>query len=106
MTPHELIRSLEQSGVNAETIVRFDVKAGPEHVRYIDLMSVNTQSTYLPDAVVESAGQPFAYVVRRDRLDDVQRDNQPLQDLVRILACRSDAKYLCVVTPGAMTSFL
>lgn len=105
MTPHELIRSLEQSGVNAGTIVRFDVKAGPEHVRYIDLMSVNTQSTYLPDAVVESAGQPFAYVVRRDRLGDVQHDNRRLQDLVRVLACRSDAKYLCVVTLGAMDIF-
>src|SRR6185437_5594120 len=105
MTPEELERYLAQSGVSADTIVRFDIPAGPEHVRYVDLLPSSHNAGVLPDAVVESLGQPFAYVVRRDRLGDISRNDQALKDLLRILACRSDAKYLCVITPGAMDVF-
>jgi hypothetical protein len=102
VTPDDLMSALVAAGVNAGTVVRFDVTPGPQHVRYVDLMHASDSLACLPDAVVESAGQPFAYVVRRDRLGDVLIGNVQLQDLLRVLACRSDARYLCVVTPGAM----
>lgn len=102
MTPDDLISALAGAGVSVGTVVRFDIVPGPQHVRYVDLMHTSTSSGSLPDAVVESAGQPFAYVVRRDRLGDVRQAAGQLEELLRVLACRSDARYLCVVTPGAM----
>jgi hypothetical protein len=102
MTHFELEGELISSGLSPETVVRLDIPATHKHVRYLDLMSASDNDTIFPDAVVESAGQPFAYVVRKDRLGDIRQDARSLESLIRILACRSDAKYLCVVRPGAM----
>jgi hypothetical protein len=102
MNIDELISSLVKSGVTSESIVRLDQEASPRHLRYIDLIGSHPGEIF-PDAVIESSGQPFAYVVRQDRLgESVTKFSPPLAQLVRILACRSDARYLCVVSIGAL----
>ncbi|MBR8235741.1 MULTISPECIES: class I SAM-dependent DNA methyltransferase [unclassified Burkholderia] len=100
----DLIQELNLSGVNPDSLVRLDKTPDPRHIRYVDLMSTNQASTeVLPDAVVESSGQPFAYVIRGNRLGDLPQGVQArLAELVRVLACRSDARYLCVVRPGVL----
>lgn len=102
MANFEVDDELTSSGLSPESIVRLDIPATHKHIRYLDLMPSSDSKIVFPDAVVESAGQPFAYVVRKDRLGDIQQDTRSLESLIRILACRSDAKYLCVITPGAM----
>jgi hypothetical protein len=103
MTIDELIASLKKSGLILNSVVRFDQAATPRHVRYIDLLHRKTSDELLPDAVVESGGHPFAYIVRRDRLGDMPREPvSPLAQLIRLLACRSDARYLCVVSVGTL----
>lgn len=100
----ELISHLTGAGIASESIVRFDKTPEPRHLRYIDLLLGSGHSSEaLPDAVIESGGQPFVYVVREDRLGDRQGEIQiRLADLIRVLACRSDARYLGVVTPGTL----
>lgn len=100
----ELISHLTGEGVAPDSIVRFDRTPGPRHVRYVDLLGKSTNSHEIfPDAVVESSGQPFVYVVRGDRLGDTQEKTQTrLAELIRTLACRSDARYLGVVTFGSL----
>jgi len=105
VTKFELVDELINGGVRPETIVRLDVPATHQHVRYLDLIARPGEQSLFPDAVIESAGQPFAYVLRRDRLGDVEKEEPSLAQLIRILACRSDAKYLCVVAPGNMVVY-
>lgn len=103
MNVDQLHRELVGAGVSPATIVRLDAAATPEHLRYVDLLHRAKEAAPLPDAVVESSGQPFAYVVRNDRLGDQGAPSQArLREMVRTLACRSDARYLCVVSPGSM----
>ncbi|MDR6496789.1 hypothetical protein J2797_006716 [Paraburkholderia terricola] len=105
MTLDDLFEDLTSAGVMAESLVRFDGPPSPRHVRYVDLLlgANEAPSDILPDAAVESGGQPFAYVVRADRLGG-ERSDAParLATLIRVLACRSDARYLCVVKPGVL----
>lgn len=102
MTGNELLKSLCEAGVVPESIVRLDQTVTHRHVRYVDLLHQGSDSL-LPDMVVESGGQPFAYVVRKDRLSDQPHQiASPLALLTRVLACRSDARYLCVVAHGTL----
>jgi hypothetical protein len=104
MTPDELIAELMRSGAVQDSIVRFDGALNPRHIRYVDLMQADEKSgNCLPDAVVEAGGQPFVYVVRRDQLGAANPLHAGrLAELVRVLACRSDARYLGVVSPGSL----
>lgn len=105
MTPDDLVDEITRAGVVPDTLVRFDVPIGPRHIRYVDLMrggSIDT-AELLPDGVVESAGQPFVYVARKDQLGSATNASADrLAQLVRVLACRSDARYLAVVSPGSL----
>ncbi|USS46264.1 N-6 DNA methylase [Burkholderia glumae] len=104
MTLDDLLQELDLNGVTPESLVRLDEAPSPRHVRYVDLVATDRATAeILPDAVVESSGQPFAYVIRGNRLGDSQTDVQNrLAELIRVLACRSDARYLCVVKPGIL----
>lgn len=104
MTPDDLVAEITRAGVVPDTLVRFDVPVGPRHIRYVDLMrGGSTDTELLPDGVVESAGQPFVYVARKDQLGSATNTSvDRLAQLVRVLACRSDARYLAVVSPGGL----
>jgi hypothetical protein len=100
MQPFDLYEELTKAGVMPDSLVRLDEAATPRHIRYLDLLDDRDDSeTVLPDAVIESSGQPFLYVVRLDRLGD---SSPHLAGLIRILACRSDARFLAVVKPGSI----
>ena len=99
----ELYEALSAAGVMPASVVRFDETATPRHIRYLDLLGVSDDTdAVLPDAVIESAGQPYLYVVRRDRLGDSGNAQPDIAALIRILACRSDARFLAVVKPGSI----
>nr|MDP2190011.1 N-6 DNA methylase [Rhodoferax sp.] len=103
MQPVDLYEELHAAGVLRDSIVRLDEAATPRHIRYLDLLGMSDQyGAVLPDAVIESSGQPYLYVVRRDRLGDPGNNQRPLAELIRILACRSDARFLAVVRPGSI----
>ena len=55
MNTDDLVGQLTSAGVDEASIVRFDQKATPRHLRYLDLLRVWPMG---PDAVVESDGQP------------------------------------------------
>ena len=96
---------LERAGVTAQSTVDFGAVASPRHVRYLDLLGSPESDELLPDAVVESGGVPLAYVVRRDTLGSSPADTAALARLVRVLACRADARYLAVFEPGQVVVY-
>jgi len=103
MQPVDLYEELNAAGVLPDSLVRLDETATPRHIRYLDLLGGrDDRKTVLPDAVIESSGQPYLYVVRRDRLGDSGHAQTHLAELIRILACRSDARFLAVVKPGSI----
>ncbi len=96
---------LAKAGVTSESTVDLGAIAGPRHVRYLDLLRGNDTQEFLPDAVVESGGVPLVYVVRRDTLGSTRTDTVGISQLVRVLACRADARYLAVVEPGQVVVY-
>lgn len=89
-----------KAGVTPESTVDFNAKVGPRHIRYLDLLGDDGTTDLLPDVVVESGGVPLIYVVRLDTLGSRPADTTALAQLVRVLACRADARYLAVLEPG------
>ena len=99
----DLYEELNTAGVLPDSLVRLDETPTYRHIRYLDLLGGRDDSeTVLPDAVIESSGQPYLYVVRHDRLGDSGNAQPHLAGLIRILACRSDARFLAVVKPGSI----
>jgi hypothetical protein len=95
----------EKAGVQEESIVDLTEVSGPRHVRYLDLIRSNDHDEPLPDAVVESSGAPLVYVVSLHTLGSAPGDQQALKQLVRVLACRADARYLAVIEPGQVAVY-
>ncbi|PJI45905.1 MAG: hypothetical protein CTR55_27110 [Pseudomonas sp.] len=91
---------LAKAGVTSDSTVDLGAPSGPRHVRYLDLLPSQDSQELLPDAVVESGGVPLIYIVRRDTLGSSRTTTTELSQLVRVLACRADARYLAVVEPG------
>ncbi|WP_312548861.1 hypothetical protein [Massilia sp.] len=101
----DLFELLQASGAEQGSIVLLDGPATPRHIRYVDLLQPveHIDAVVLPDAVIEAGGSPVMYVVRHDRLGDAGLDaNRRLAQLIRVLACRADARFLAVVRPGAL----
>jgi len=94
-----------KAGITAESTVDLSGVPGPRHVRYLDLIRSDDSDELLPDVVVESGGIPFVYFVRHDTLGSKRGDPHELAQLVRVLACRADARYLAVVEPGQMVVY-
>ncbi|MBN2976397.1 HsdM family class I SAM-dependent methyltransferase [Pseudomonas lactucae] len=96
---------LAKAGVTSESTVDLGGISGPRHVRYLDLLPSGDNQELLPDAVVESGGVPLIYVVRHDTLGSERANTAELSQLVRVLACRADARYLAVVEPGKVVVY-
>lgn len=94
-----------KTGVQIDNVVDLNDISGPRHVRYLDLIRRNDTDEPLPDAVVESSGVPLVYIVRRDTLGSASGDQQALKQLIRVLACRADARYLAVLEPGQVVVY-
>ncbi|WP_425252955.1 N-6 DNA methylase [Janthinobacterium sp. NFX145] len=109
MAQADLFEMLRASGIDRDSIVSFDGNPTPRHIRYLDLISSTANGKApgnFPDAVVETAGAPVIYIVRHDRLGDTTAEaSGRLSELVRVLACRADARFLGVVRPGGITVY-
>lgn len=102
---HDWYAFFEKAGVQIDSVVDLNDVSGPRHVRYLDLIRSNDTDEPLPDAVVESSGVPLVYVVRHDTLGSAPGDQHALKQLVRVLACRADARYLAVLEPGQVVVY-
>jgi hypothetical protein len=108
-----MIEFLEHQGIPEESYILLDAAPSPRNLRYRDLLRTSdatlhhsaSSDSLLPDAVVESAGQPVLYLLRQDRLGDDASSNHLLADLLRTLACRADARFLAVTRPGRVVIY-
>jgi len=94
-----------KAGITAESTVDLGGVPGARHVRYLDLIRSDDSDELLPEVVVESGGIPLVYFVRHDTLGSKRSDPHELAQLVRVLACRADARYLAVVEPGQVVVY-
>ena len=97
---------LFEAGAAPESIVDLREEASPRHVRYLDLLNATqANGDTFPDAVIESAGVPHVYVVQHDTLGASPANKGSLARLLRILACRADARFLAVIEPGRVVVY-
>jgi hypothetical protein len=75
--------------------------------QYLDLFKSSGYpgTETLPTGVIESAARPAVYVRVNDLLGSAPLAATDLQDLIRTLACRADARFLAVISPGTVTVY-
>lgn len=95
---------IEKNPLPADACVFLDEVASYRNFRYLDLLHPR-QDSLLPDAVVEINGQPLLYLIRQDLLGSPGTNQSDLAEVLRTLACRADARFLGVVTPGIITIY-
>jgi N-6 DNA Methylase len=98
---------LSDYGIPANAVVEFGANPTHREVRYLDLFrtSDNPESEVLPTGVIESAARPSVYFKVDDTLGSLPLTARDLQDLVRTLACRADARFLAIISPGIVTVY-
>nr|WP_319564441.1 N-6 DNA methylase [uncultured Rhodoferax sp.] len=98
---------LEGYGIPADALLEFGTAPSARHVRYLDLFNAagNTQAGVLPTGVIESAARPVIYVKASGGFGCPQIAATELQDLIRTLACRADARFLALISPGVITVY-
>lgn len=87
-----------------DACVFLDEAASYRNIRYLDLLHTQ-MNPILPDAVVEVNGQPLLYLIRQDFLGSKANSKFDLAETIRTLACRADARFLGVVTPGVISIY-
>lgn len=94
-------------GIPANAVVEFGVNPTHREVRYLDLFrtSGNPEADVLPTGVIESAARPSVYFKVDDALGSLPLSATDLQDLIRTLACRADARFLAIISPGSVTVY-
>ncbi|MDP2819850.1 MAG: N-6 DNA methylase [Polaromonas sp.] len=94
-------------GIPAEAVVEFGATPTPRQVRYLDLFrkTDDSEAGTLPTGVIESAARPAVYFKRSGGLGAASLETAELQDLIRTLACRADARYLALISPGVVTVY-
>lgn len=96
-------------GIPTEAVVEFGTTPTPREVRYLDLFRLDDEvgsNSPLPSGVIESAARPAIYFKTNGGFGDTQMAPAAIQDLIRTLACRADAKYLALISPGVITVYL
>lgn len=98
---------LLQYGIPLEAVVEFGRTPTAREVRYLDLFKITdaVETETLPSGVIESAARPSVYFKVNGGLDSVPITQAELQDLIRTLACRADARYLAVISAGVVTVY-
>lgn len=95
---------IERNPLPGDACIFLDEAASHRNLRYLDLLHQQPDAL-LPDAVVEANGQPLLYLIRQDLLGSLGSSQNDLAEVVRTLACRADARFLGVVTPGVITIY-
>ncbi len=98
---------LSAYGIPAEAVVEFGATPTPREVRYLDLFkdAGDAVAGALPTGVIESAARPAVYFKADSNLGSASITPAVLQDLIRTLACRADARYLALISPGVVTVY-
>lgn len=94
-------------GIPADAVVEFGADPTAREVRYLDLFktSRDPESDALPTGVIESAARPVVYFKANDSLGSSPLARNDLQNLIRTLACRADARFLALISPGVVTVY-
>ena len=94
-------------GIPADAVVEFGADPTAREVRYLDLFknSKDTETDTLPTGVIESAARPAVYLKSNESLGYSPLAPADLQDLIRTLACRADARFLALISPGVITVY-
>lgn len=94
-------------GIPAESVLEFGIAPTARAVRYLDLFKAagDDQATVLPAGVIESEDRPAVYFRSNGGLGSAPITPAELQDLIRTLACRADARYLALISPGVITVY-
>lgn len=95
---------IEKNPLPEGAYVFLDEAASHRNIRYLDLLHEQGDSV-LPDAVIEVNGQPLMYLIRQDLLGTHGNPPTDLAETIRTLACRADARFLGVVTPGTISIY-
>ena len=95
---------LKKNPLPEDSCVFLDEPASYRNLRYLDLLHQQPDAM-LPDAVVEVNGQPLLYLIQQDLLGGAATSQLDLAEVLRTLACRADARFLGVVTPGIITIY-
>ena len=98
---------LLEYGIPAEAVLEFGATPTAREVRYLDLFKAagDIQTDALPTGVIESAARPAVYFKSNGSLGSAPITPAELQDLIRTLACRADARYLALISPGVVTVY-
>ncbi|MGB4116806.1 MAG: N-6 DNA methylase [Polaromonas sp.] len=102
-----LAAELLAHGIPADAVVEFGAEPKAREVRYLDLFKAHgdTEKGVLPAGVIESAARPAVYFRADGGLGGAELSRSELQDLIRTLACRADARYLALISPGVVTVY-
>lgn len=95
---------IENNPLPEGAYIFLDEAASPDNLRYLDLLHP-PKNSLLPDAVVEIDGQPLLYLINQDLLAGADSGQTNLSEVLRTLACRADARFLGIVTPGIITIY-
>lgn len=98
---------LLEYGIPAEAVVEFGADPTAREVRYLDLFNTagDIETDALPSGVIESAARPAVYFKSNRSLGSAPIARSELQDLIRTLACRADARFLALISPGVVTVY-
>lgn len=94
-------------GIPADAVVEFGANPTAREVRYLDLFKISKdpETDALPTGVIESAARPAVYFKSNESLGSSPLAPADLQDLIRTLACRADARFLALISPGVVTVY-
>lgn len=95
---------LDKNPLPDDACIFLDEEANYRNIRYLDLLHLQSRSL-LPDAVVEINGQPLIYLICQDFLGPQVNFQSNLAETIRTLACRADARFLGVITPGVISIY-
>jgi len=92
----QIIQNIQPFGCS--DVLSLKGEASHEHMSYLDLMSEEAASEYLPDAVAEYQGRPVLYLLN----GDVDLSQKKIQKIQKLLANRSEQACLGVIRPGSL----
>lgn len=102
-----IVSELLEYGIPSDAVVEFGANPTAREVRYLDLFrnSGYSETDALPTGVIESAARPAVYFRVDGHLGSSPLKPADLQDLIRTLACRADARFLALIGFGVVTVY-
>lgn len=102
-----IVSELSEYGIPSDSVVEFGANPTAREVRYLDLFrnSGYSETDALPTGVIESAARPAVYFRVDGHLGSSPIKSADLQDLIRTLACRADARFLALIGLGVVTVY-